>query len=38
MSSSVRQVYEKDLEGCVYLSDKSMKRILKDVFICQISL
>ena len=38
MSLSVRQVYKKDLEGCVYLSDKSIKRILKDVFICQISL
>jgi hypothetical protein len=38
MCLSVGQVYKKALEGCVYLSDKSMKRLMKDVFICQISL
>jgi hypothetical protein len=31
----VRQVYTEALEGCVHLSDKSIKRLLNDVFICQ---
>jgi hypothetical protein len=35
MSSSVRQVYKEALEGYLHLSDKSIKRLLKDVFIYQ---
>ena len=38
MCLSVRQIYKEDLEGCVHLSDKSIKRLLKGVFICQINL
>ena len=38
MCLSVRQVYKEALEGCLHLSDKSIKRILKDVFICETSL
>jgi hypothetical protein len=38
MCLSVRQVYKEALEGCLHLSDKSMKRILKGVFICQTNL
>jgi hypothetical protein len=38
MSSSVRQVYKEALEGCLHLLDKSIKRLLKDVFICQTNL
>jgi hypothetical protein len=31
-------VYKEVVEGCVYLSDKSIKRLVKYVFICQINL
>jgi hypothetical protein len=38
MSLSVRQFYKEARVVCVYLADRSIKRLLKDVFICQISL
>ena len=38
MCLSVRQVYKEAREGCLHLSDKSIKRFLKGVFICQTSL
>jgi len=37
-SMKVVSLYKEALEECVYLSDMSIKRLLKDVFICQISL
>jgi hypothetical protein len=38
MSLSVNQIYKEALEECVYLSDKSIKRAVKDMFICQTNL
>ena len=37
-SMKIVSFYKEALEECLHLSDRSIKKLLKGVFICQISL